>query len=390
MSNIKILFAGDYCVRFKGIDYLYEEKMNEVAAPIKAVTEKHDFSVVNVETVFTDNPTPVKKSGPALSSPTKALELLGKMGFSIGAFANNHTMDQGAETAFKSRDAVKNLGMMCVGMGKNLDEANEPCRIEKDGKKISIFNFAENEFVAATPVSAGFAPFDPVTNMQLVKEEKKNADYVFAYLHAGSEHCPFPKEILKKYCHALIENGADGVIISHPHCPLGIEYHMDKPIVYSLGNFYMPKRSEVVDIWGTGYMASIEIADGTVSVTPIPYEFGVDGSFFKLLDGEEKAKYLEYIDELSKLITDTPWEEYRKLQYAWGVLFHREAMEGYLELFLTDKNYYDDLQLYIRNAFSCESHTATFRDYYYLFTEGKTDEYEEYIKKIQELRKRPI
>lgn len=391
MKDTKLLFAGDFCIRWRGIDYMYEEKIAELAAPVKEITEKHDISVVNVETVFTDNPTPPKKSGPSLNSPVVALDLLEKYGFTIGAFANNHSMDQGAEQGHNSYNAVLERGMLGMGFGKNLEEAYKPCRLTKNGLKISIFNFAEHEFVAATSNSTGFAPIDFIENARLIREEKKLADYVFVYLHAGSEQCPFPREGLKQYCRALVDEGADGVIISHPHCPGGMEYYNTKPIVYSLGNFFMAKRNDVLSLWNIGYMASVTIAEnGKISVEAIPYEFGNDGSYFRILEGDEKAKVLAYIDTLSKIFPDDNKEEYDKLRCAWSVLFVREAKRDYLDLFMTEEKYHLDLLLFIRNAFSCESHTEVFRIYYTLLTEGKLDDFEDYVAKIKSLQERPL
>lgn len=391
MGEIKILFAGDYCVRYKGVDYMYPEKIAELAKPVKAMTEQFDLSLVNVETVFTDTPTPTKKSGPNLSSPMAALDLLAGYGFTIGAFANNHTMDQGEETAWASWNAVKDRGMLCVGLGRNLEEANIPCRVVRGGKKITIFNFAEHEFVSATRNTMGFAPMDFIENSRLIRQEKQQADYVFAYLHAGCEHCPFPRQKLKQYCRALIAEGADGVIISHPHAPLGMEYYQGKPIVYSLGNFYMAKRNDVVSLWNVGYMADLRISDdGSISVTPIPYEFGNDGGYFRFLEGKEKEAVLAYVDKLSAVMSDENREEHERLCHAWTVAFHKEAMEGYLELFMTDPKYHDDLLLFIRNAFTCESHQDVFGDYYTLLTQGKLGDYDADIVKLRQLQQRPF
>ena len=99
MENIRILFAGDFCIRGRNRQFLTDEKIAELSQSVRTVTKNYDLSVVNIETVFKDTPTPTKKSGPNICSPTKALELLKGFGFTLGAFANNHSMDQGAEAA---------------------------------------------------------------------------------------------------------------------------------------------------------------------------------------------------------------------------------------------------------------------------------------------------
>lgn len=393
MEPIKLLFAGDFCIRHDGADHMTPEEIPELARQVREMTSKYDISVVNVETVFTDNPTPAKKSGPNIASPMAALDLLDAYKFTVGAFANNHTMDQGYETGRKSYEAVKERGLECVGFGKNLEEAFEPYRTIIKGKKISIFNFAENEFIAATEFSPGFAPIDFIKNAKLIREEKKTADYVIVYLHSGSEHCPYPRVGEIEYTHALADEGADAIIISHPHCPQGYEYYKGVPIVYSLGNFFMAKKTspgEEESTWSIGYMADLEITDDKITVTPVPYEFGCDCSWFKFLEGEKKEKFLQYIEKLSKVITDTPKEEYEKLKHAWTVVFMEEAKEGYLDSFLNNKKYYEDLLYCIRNCFSCETHAEVFYDYFVLLTENRLGDYDKYVEILRGLQKRPI
>lgn len=393
MSKVKVLFAGDFCIRHSGVEHMNDNEIPSIAAPVKAMTEKYDISVVNVETVFTDNPTPTKKSGPNISSPVKALDLLLKMGFSVGAFANNHTMDQGYEQGRKSYEMVKEGGMACIGFGKNLEEAYVPYRTTVNGKKISIFNFAEHEFVAATEFEPGFAPIDFIENAKLIREEKKNADVVLVYLHAGNEHCPYPREGVLKYTHALVDEGADAIIISHPHCPQGTEIYKGVPIAYSMGNFFMAKhvKGEETTVWNLGYMSSLEIDDNNkITLEVIPYEFGSDCSYFNFLEGEKKEKFLAYIDRLSKFIVETPKQEYEKFKHAWSVEYIKDAKRDYLDLFLTKEEYKEDMLYYIRNCFSCETHAEVLLDYYILKTEGRLGDYEEQIKIFRDMQKRPF
>ena len=139
METIKILFAGDFCIRGLGCNMLYDEKIKEITDVISKKTTLYDYSVVNVETVFTDVLAPTKKSGPNLSSPLKALELLKGMNFTIGALANNHTCDQGDEIGLASKKLIEDSGMLTMGYGKNLSEAQKAIRVEKNGIKISFF-----------------------------------------------------------------------------------------------------------------------------------------------------------------------------------------------------------------------------------------------------------
>ncbi|MBQ8588230.1 MAG: CapA family protein [Clostridia bacterium] len=391
MSKVKILFAGDFCVRGEGTKNLTDDRINEVSGAVKNVTDSYDFLMVNVETVFTDELSPVKKSGPALASPTKALELLSKMNFGIAALANNHVCDQGESKSLKSKKMLEDAGMLTIGCGQNLDEANKPVRVEKNGIKISFLNFAENEFTAATKSSYGFAPVDYYDNARIIKSEKEASDFVFVMLHAGSEYCPFPRTGVRKLSYHLVESGADAVIISHPHTVQGYEYHCGKPIIYSMGNFFMSKRSADFSLWNLGYMADITIhEDRSVVFTPIPYEFASYGEYFKVLEADRKQKFLTYLRELSAIIEDTDEEEYKNLEYAWSVFYMRLAWDGFLQEMLKDKSPDGELMLYIKNAFCCETHNEVLKNFFTIYTTNRINEFEDQLKKIKSWQKMPF
>ena len=93
VEPIKLLFAGDFCIRHSGVEHMTPEEIPALSLPVREMNSKYDVSVVNVETVFTDTPTPIKKSGPNIASPMAALDLLDAYKFTVGAFANNHVMD---------------------------------------------------------------------------------------------------------------------------------------------------------------------------------------------------------------------------------------------------------------------------------------------------------
>jgi len=390
MEAIKILFAGDFCIRGLGCNMLYDEKIKEITDVISKKTSEYDYSIVNVETVFTDVLSPTKKSGPNLSSPLKTLDLLKGMKFTIGALANNHTCDQGDETGLISKKSVEDLGMLTMGYGKNLAEAQKAIRVEKNGVKISFLNFAENEFVAATNTTPGFAPIDYFENSKLVNDEKKTSDYVFVMLHAGNEHCPFPRKGVIKLSHTLIEAGADGVIIAHPHCPQGLEYYKGKPIAYSMSNFFMSRDAKDFSRWNTGYMADLSInPDKSITITPIPYEFDSHCDRFSFMEGERKDIFLKYLDELSSIITDTDEDEYQKLLYAWSIMYMREYT-AFIEEHSKDTSFDGEYMLYIKNAFSCESHNEVMTNYFKVHTTGKLNDFDKYIEKIENWQKLPF
>lgn len=383
MEKINVLFAGDFCIRDAGIANLYDEKIDEISAVIKEKTMAHDVSVVNVETVFTDTPTPTKKSGPNIFSPTKAIDYLKKMGFTVGALANNHICDQGDDAGEISKNMIEALGIHTMGYGKNLSEANKAVRTVVKGKRISLLNFAENEFYPAGENTAGFAPIDPFDNARLIKSEKEKADFVFVMLHAGNEECPFPRSGIKKLTRHFVEVGADGVIISHPHTVQGYEYYNGKPIVYSTGNFFMSKNSETKTLWNYGYMASLVInPDNSIEFTPIPYEFGSHCEYFEFLEGEKREKFIAYFNELCDVIKSTSESDYKKLEYAWSILYMKDAWNAYLKEMAKDMSEDGAYMLACKNLFCCESHVEVMQNLFTVVTKNRLSEFEKEKEKI--------
>lgn len=391
METLKILFSGDWCIRGAGCNILDNDAiLSEIASKIKAKTSEYDASIVNVETVFSDTLSPTKKSGPNIATPTKGLDFLKSMGFTIGAMANNHVCDHGDQAGLKSKDMIDNTGMLTLGYGKNIDEARKSIRMEIKGTTISFLNFAENEFVAATESTPGFAPIDYFDNARQVREEKEKSDFVFVMLHAGNEFCPFPRNGVKKLCHTLVESGADGVIVAHPHCPQGMEYYKNKPIAYSTGNFFMSKEKAGFSTWNVGYMAEVIInTDKSVTLNPIPYEFDNYLRYFDFMSGERKDIFLKYLDTLSAIITDTSDAEYQNLLYAWSIMYI-EDMKGFIDEHRKDLTFDGEFMLYIKNAFSCESHNELMTNYFKIHTTGRLKEFDEYIKKIKNWQVVPL
>lgn len=73
---------------------------------------------------------------------------------------------------------------------------------------------------------------------QYVKQYPEQKVYCFMHWNYDLEKLPFPLHI--KVARMLIDNGVYGVVGSHSHRPQGAEIYKEKPIVYGLGNFYLP------------------------------------------------------------------------------------------------------------------------------------------------------
>ncbi len=389
MDNLKILVAGDFCPRFNDKELLDENLQREITKEIAEISASHDFSMMNVETVFTKNDTPIVKSGPNLRTDLEYLDFLKKFNFSIGACANNHMGDQGDAALLETIDHIKSLGMMTVGAGKDKADAEKALFLEKNGIKLGIINCAEHEFGIADKDKPGMAGLDFYDTSKIIKDAKKKADVVLVFIHGGNEHNPLPRPGMKKICRFFAECGADAIVVGHAHCRQGYEIYENTPIFYGMGNFYMQNKNQTYG-WEHGYMVSLEFTkEKCVKYEIIPYFQAFDGTEFRVEKDEEKEKALKYIDHISEIMNTD--DLYEKLTLAWAVYYlktangwHENEKRDFFEL--KDRGIEDFSTLFVRNTFTCESHAELMANFFKAYCEDSLEGIGEYIEMIKTLQ----
>ncbi len=176
----------------------------------------------------------ILRADPVMASALK------KAGFDILSLANNHLPDFGANGVRDTILYLKNAGIDYIGAGKNEKEAYEPRYADINGYKLAFLAFSDSN-IAPENYNAGSEPGTAAMNSDNMKTSiinaAKNADFVIAYLHLGTEYAPEPDEKQVYYSHLAIDAGADLVIGSHPHVVQKAELYKGKYILYSLGNF---------------------------------------------------------------------------------------------------------------------------------------------------------
>lgn len=382
MNQISMLIAGDFCIKNFEDSFFTWERIQKIAAPVQKITRRHDISVVNVETVYSDCDNAIKKSGPNLKSPLITLQLLKEMQFTVGACANNHIGDYGEQGVLDTLGHLREIGLVTVGAGKNAQEAEKICYLEQKGMKIGLINCAEHEFGTARETKAGTAGMDYYITGGLVRQAEKEADAVVVYIHGGNENAPLPRPGMKKFCHYLAECGATAIVIAHSHCPQGIEVYQGVPIAYGIGNFYFPGFRDS-KMWNNGYLVSITLKKGEQAAFEVfPYRQEQDGTAIHLLQGHEKEQFLKYISCISDLMQEK--ETYEKMTLAWADLY-MAGIQKYLER--TDSRPHSEQTLFVRNSYTCESHSELMATYYEAFCDGRLDGLEKYKKMIRILQR---
>jgi len=223
----------------------------------------------------------------------------------VAQLANNHVYDYGQEAMYDTFSALEAVGIPYVGAGRTLEEAMKPYYTEVDGKKIAIVAASRAEKYKMTPQATDTTPgilrcYDTELFVQTIKEARANADYVVAVVHWGTEHTTVLEDVQRSSAREYIDAGADVIIGGHSHCLQGIEYYEDKPIFYSLGNFWFDEYNVDtmlvnIRISGNDYGDKID-----VSVVPAVQDGTLQGCVTHICTQEEdKSRIFSLLNKVS-------------------------------------------------------------------------------------------
>lgn len=243
--EIEIVFAGDTMFDW-GLKALLERKgYNYPFIYVKDTVQNADYSFINAETVFTENPhTKDPDQIFWINSDVKALQAIEDAGFKMINIGNNHTLDYMEPGLLDTLKHVKETNMEMIGAGKDKEEAYQSKEVVIEGKKFRFFSFVRffpNSTWVATENKPGVTNgYDLDEVKRTIQEQKGDADYVIVYFHWGVEKTNTPAEYQFEYVKELKELGVDLIVGSHPHWLQGFEYYDGMPVAYSLGNFLFP------------------------------------------------------------------------------------------------------------------------------------------------------
>lgn len=362
---IKLTVSGDFAPTKAFLDsiasaenYFYE------LAPLLT---KADLNITNLEAPVITESTPSEKYGPSLATDARAIDLLKKSGFHAVTLANNHIMDHGKRGLTSTISELNNAKIPYFGAGNNVEEANKPFIFEKDGKKIGLLNFAENEFSNTVDENPGAAALDLIDNSYAIKRLKNQVDVVVVIVHGGAELHEYPSPRFKKTLRFMANQGADLVIAHHTHRYNGYENYNGVPIFYGLGNFVFPSPPFKDKKWSLGVLLDIKIeSDNKINFATIPFLQNFQQYGFQLLEGQELAAFREMEMRMNDVILDDSvlsekYEEFFKkvenqylhyLQPYTSKYFHKLYSMGIIPSFLKNKT----KRLLYLNLIRCEAH----------------------------------
>lgn len=312
--SVIVNIAGDFCVTPAFVN------TQLITEAVKEVFNNSSLNIVNLECPVNKHGEKYKiiKHGPHLQTNEGIFEHLKTLNVAAVTLANNHILDYGVPALNDTLEECKKNNISSVGVGKNLQEAAMFSTIEKDGLRIALVNFCENEWSIATDESAGANPLDIIENVAQIKKAKKDSDFVIAIIHGGNEYYNLPSPRMVKQYRFFAENGADVVISHHTHCVSGYEVHNAVPILYGLGNMLFTKKSDQPG-WFTGLIAQLTLQKGQpVQFKLIPTGQEKENFRLSILQNDAKQEVLNEVEIYSSIIADNA-----KLKAAWAGLIEQ-------------------------------------------------------------------
>ena len=293
-SKINLLFCGDF----------FSLSPNEIcfSDELLSVISSCKIRCIDFEAPVENKGVPINKGGhgcitQSLDSP----QYLESMGFNVISMSNNHIYDYGEEGLIATQNAFKS-SLIC-GVG-TWDTAYQVKVLEFNNIKIGFLSLTHCEFgvlddVWDKSVKIGCAGISNPQVNTIITNAKKHVDFVIILAHAGVEYLNIPLPEWRNRYREFIDYGADAVVASHPHAPQGWEKYKDRPIFYSLGNFYYEYNSEM-SYWNDGLIVLMDVDSITKEISYKVECIQRINNRLEINSSEKMKKHIQYLCEILK------------------------------------------------------------------------------------------
>ena len=251
--DFTLCFAGDIsldesAVTTKQLDASANGIYDCISPELIDIMQQADFMCLNNEFTYSTNGAPMNGKAYTFRAHPSRVSVLLEMGVDIVTLANNHVYDYGKQAFLDTLTTLDDADIDYFGAGKDLTEAMAPVYYEIDGKTIAFVAASRAEKNKMTPQATDTTPgilrcYDTEFFLQTIREADANADFVIAVVHWGTEYSTILEEAQLTTGKAYLDAGADAIIGGHSHCLQGMEFYNDKPIIYSLGNYWFNSRT---------------------------------------------------------------------------------------------------------------------------------------------------
>lgn len=195
-----------------------------------------DFALANFEGSV--SPSGQIHSYPMFQVPHETVRALKSNGFDALSTANNHCLDGSVGGLKKLISLCEEAGMKQFGTFLSPD--SKGLIVDLKGIKVGFLAYSQSFNGLEGAVREEPYLIRPL-NLDQVKADidlmRPQCDYLLVLPHWGTEYAEGPSEDIKKLGEEILNQGADGIIASHPHVVQGVMRRNDgKFVAYSLGN----------------------------------------------------------------------------------------------------------------------------------------------------------
>lgn len=265
------------------------------------IMQDADLMCLNNEFTYSTNGSPMQGKAYTFRAKPERVGVLQEMGVDIVTLANNHVYDYGRQALLDTFSTLENAGIDYFGAGKNLEEAMDAVYYEIDGKKIAFVGASRAEKYKLTPQATETEPgilrcYDNSLFLDAIREADKNADFVIAVVHWGTEYSYKLEDVQLSTSKEYLDAGADAIIGGHSHCLQGMEYYNGKPIIYSLGNYWF--NAKTLDSMLVQLHFSGDDNEGKLEVSVVPaIQKGAKTQI--VTDPSEKERIYSFLEDIS-------------------------------------------------------------------------------------------
>src|SRR5262249_24568691 len=155
-------------------------------------------------------------------------------GFRAVTLANNHLLDCGRAGVIETLDALKTVGVLPLGAGRDRSGAHKPGIFEAGRFRVGLLAYYWNRRTAATSTLPGSATDSHRELAEDIHNLRRQVDYLVTFFHWGIPYVRDPSLQDREKARFAIDSGADLVIGHHPHIVQPFEIWRGCPIFYSV------------------------------------------------------------------------------------------------------------------------------------------------------------